>query len=130
MGEENMADTTSGATPTATATPPAVSGAPGPGAPNAAADSGSAVQAPTVAPREDQTEQPQVDGQIGEQQPGSMDLPEHGGPNWASRVYHGVLDALGGANTVQMQRDPKTGQMVVTAAKAGPGQQWTKIITR
>jgi hypothetical protein len=47
---------------------------------------------------------------------------------WYSRVYSGVLDALGGSNQVMLERDPQTGKMVATATKSGPGQQWKRII--
>lgn len=49
--------------------------------------------------------------------------------NWGQRVYHGVLNALGGANDVSLARDPQTGKMVATAVKSGPGQQWKRIIS-
>lgn len=48
--------------------------------------------------------------------------------SWGSRVYHGVLDALGGTNDVSLARDPQTGKMVATAVRSGPGSQWKRII--
>lgn len=59
----------------------------------------------------------------------NMDVPGHNTRTWGERVYHGVLDALGGTDQVSYQRDPKTGQMIATAAKIGPGQQWKRIIS-
>jgi hypothetical protein len=48
--------------------------------------------------------------------------------SWGAKVYHGVLDALGGSNDVHMERDPNTGKMNVTTTKSGPGTQWKRII--
>jgi hypothetical protein len=49
--------------------------------------------------------------------------------SWGAKVYHGVLNALGGSNDVSLARDPTTGKMVATAVKSGPGQQWKRIIS-
>jgi hypothetical protein len=48
--------------------------------------------------------------------------------NWGTKVYHGVLNALGGGGDVAYQRDPNTGKMVATPVATGPGTQWKKII--
>jgi hypothetical protein len=48
--------------------------------------------------------------------------------NWGTKVYHGVLNALGGGGDVAYQRDPKTGKMGRTPVATGPGTQWKKII--
>jgi hypothetical protein len=50
-------------------------------------------------------------------------------PTWGDRVYHGILNALGGSDQVALQRDPQTGKMVATQVKSGPGQQWKQIIS-
>ena len=50
-------------------------------------------------------------------------------PNWGSKVYHGVLAALGGSNDIAYERDPTTGKMVATATRSGPGTQWKRIIS-
>jgi hypothetical protein len=44
-------------------------------------------------------------------------------------MYHGILDALGGANDVSYAIDPATGQMVQHTAASGPGTQWKRIIS-
>jgi hypothetical protein len=49
--------------------------------------------------------------------------------SWGAKVYHGVLNALGGSSDVSLARDPQTGKMVATAVKSGPGQQWKRIIS-
>jgi len=49
-------------------------------------------------------------------------------PNWGDKIYHGVLDALGGSHDVALQRDPETGKMVATVTKRAPGTQWKQII--
>lgn len=48
--------------------------------------------------------------------------------SWGTKVYHGVLNALGGGGDVAYSRDQKTGQMVATPVKTGTGAQWKKII--
>jgi hypothetical protein len=48
--------------------------------------------------------------------------------NWGTKVYHGVLNALGGGGDVAYQRDPKTGKMAAVPVATGPGTQWKKII--
>jgi len=55
--------------------------------------------------------------------------PAAGPESWGSKVYHGVLNALGGSSDVSLARDPATGKMVATAVKSGPGQQWKRIIS-
>jgi hypothetical protein len=44
-----------------------------------------------------------------------------------SRVYHGILDALGGTNDVQLSRDA-SGKMIATSVAKTPGAQWKQII--
>ena len=64
--------------------------------------------------------------------PGQNDqipLEQQKADSWGSKVYHGILNALGGSNDVALARDPKTGKMVATAVKSGPGQQWKRIIS-
>lgn len=58
----------------------------------------------------------------------NLDVPGHNSATWGDRVYHGVLDALGGADQVSYQRDPQSGKMIATATKSGPGQQWKRIV--
>lgn len=48
--------------------------------------------------------------------------------SWGSKVYHGILSALGGSGDVQYSRDA-TGKMTATPVKSGPGQQWKRIIS-
>jgi hypothetical protein len=48
--------------------------------------------------------------------------------NWSTKVYHGVLNALGGGGDVAYQRDPQTGKMTAVPVATGPGTQWKKII--
>lgn len=48
--------------------------------------------------------------------------------NWFGRVYHGVLNALGGTQDTQISRDPVTGQMKVTTVPKSPGSQWKQIV--
>lgn len=45
----------------------------------------------------------------------------------ASKVYHGILSALGGANDVTLSRDAD-GKMVATSVAKTPGAQWKTII--
>lgn len=49
------------------------------------------------------------------------------GPGVASRVYHGILSALGGANDVQLARDAD-GKMQASVTSSQPGTQWKRII--
>lgn len=58
----------------------------------------------------------------------NVTVPPEERQGFGARVYHGVLNALGGSNDVALARDPRTGQMVATAVKSGPGQQWKRII--
>lgn len=48
--------------------------------------------------------------------------------NWGTKVYHGVLNALGGGGDVTYTRDPQSGKMTATPVATGPGTQWKKII--
>jgi hypothetical protein len=48
--------------------------------------------------------------------------------SWGTKVYHGVLNALGGGGDVSYSRDPNTGKMIATPVATGPGTQWKKII--
>jgi hypothetical protein len=49
--------------------------------------------------------------------------------SWGSRVYHGILGALGGTNQTEITGyDPTTGKAIVSGQKIGPGQQWKNII--
>jgi len=57
------------------------------------------------------------------------DIPIKDHQSWGAGVYHGVLNALGGANEISMKRNLETGEMEVTAVKSGPGQQWKRIIS-
>lgn len=64
--------------------------------------------------------------------PGENDqipLEQQKADSWGSKVYHGILNALGGSSDVTLARDPQTGKMVATAVKSGPGQQWKRIIS-
>lgn len=46
----------------------------------------------------------------------------------AHKILNGILGALGGTENVEYSRDPETGKMIATRTKAGPGQQWKRII--
>lgn len=48
--------------------------------------------------------------------------------SWGTKVYHGVLDALGGGGDVSYSRDPKTGKMTATPVATGTGTQWKRMI--
>jgi hypothetical protein len=48
--------------------------------------------------------------------------------SWGSKVYHGVLNALGGGGDVSYARDPATGKLTATPVAVGPGTQWKRII--
>lgn len=64
--------------------------------------------------------------------PGENDqipLEQQKADSWGTKVYHGILNALGGSSDVTLARDPQTGKMVATAVKSGPGQQWKRIIS-
>lgn len=57
-----------------------------------------------------------------------LDAPMPSG-SWGSRVYHGILSALGGANQTEITGyDPTTGKAIVSQQKIGPGQQWKNIV--
>jgi hypothetical protein len=96
----------------------------GGGAGNAAASQTPPAAAPPQAsPRPDA---PQVDHSVPAEQIKPDPIPAE---SWGAKVYHGVLNALGGANDVSFARDPQTGKLVATAVKSGPGQQWKRIIS-
>lgn len=61
-------------------------------------------------------------------QSASINPPAKPAQTWGDRVYHGVLSALAGSEDVSLERDPKTGRMIATSVKSGPGQQWKRII--
>ena len=84
----------------------------------------SANAAPPAAPQTTSPPTPAIATQPMQNAP----LPTKDQQSWGDRVYHGVLDALGGSNDVTLSRDPDTGKMVATAVKSGPGQQWKRII--
>ena len=48
--------------------------------------------------------------------------------SWGTKLYHGVLDALGGGGDVAYTRDPTSGKMIATPVATGPGTQWKKMI--
>lgn len=48
--------------------------------------------------------------------------------NFASKVYHGILGALGGTQDTTYTRDPQTGKLVVSSTPSTPGSQWKRII--
>src|SRR5215471_548487 len=48
--------------------------------------------------------------------------------SWGTKLYHGILNALGGGGDVSYSRDPKTGKMTATPVATGPGTQWKRII--
>jgi hypothetical protein len=48
--------------------------------------------------------------------------------SWGTKVYHGVLNALGGSGDVSYARDPTTGKLTATPVASGPGTQWKRII--
>lgn len=49
--------------------------------------------------------------------------------SYGSKVYHGILSALGGSNDISYSVDPATGRMVQSVAASGPGTQWKRIIS-
>ncbi|HEY2351080.1 MAG TPA: hypothetical protein VGH83_01135 [Candidatus Acidoferrum sp.] len=49
--------------------------------------------------------------------------------NWGTKVYHGILNALGGTNDVSFSRDPLTGKMTASTVKRSTGDQWKQIIS-
>lgn len=48
--------------------------------------------------------------------------------SFGSKLYHGVLNALGGSHDVTFERDVNTGKMVAHTADSSPGTQWKRII--
>lgn len=85
-----------------------------------------AAQAPAASA---QPEQPDVQHVQPGQQADQIPLEQMKADSWGTKVYHGILNALGGSNDITMARDPQTGKMVATAVKSGPGQQWKRIIS-
>ncbi len=85
--------------------------------PNSVGTEGAGTQppAPTLIPEE----QPPAPPQLGEHKPEE--------PSLASRMYHGILSALGGANDVSVSRNPD-GSLNVSKTASGPGTQWKRII--
>jgi hypothetical protein len=51
------------------------------------------------------------------------------GESFGSRVYHGVLGALGGTQDVALTGYDAQGKPVYSTTPMGPGQQWKKIIS-
>lgn len=51
------------------------------------------------------------------------------GDSFGTKVYHGILNALGGSQDISYSIDPNTGQMVQHTAASGPGTQWKRIIS-
>jgi hypothetical protein len=49
--------------------------------------------------------------------------------SYGTKVYHGILNALGGAQDVSYSIDPATGKMVQSTVASGPGTQWKRIIS-
>jgi len=83
--------------------------------------------APAAAPAQP-ADPPQVQ-HLPEGENDQISLEQAKADSWGTKVYHGILNALGGANDVSLARDPQTGRMVATAVKSGPGQQWKRIIS-
>jgi hypothetical protein len=48
--------------------------------------------------------------------------------SFASKTYHGILNALGGAHDVSYSMDP-SGKLVKSETDSGPGTQWKRIIS-
>ena len=76
------------------------------------------------------TASPSVTTQIAQVPQETLTPPERALKNesWGTKLYHGVLNALGGGGDVSYSRDPKTGKMIATPVQTGPGTQWKKII--
>ncbi|HTH42890.1 MAG TPA: hypothetical protein VL498_06980 [Terracidiphilus sp.] len=82
-----------------------------------------------TAPATSTPAQPDVQRAAPGEQAAQIPLEQQKADSWGSKVYHGILNALGGSSDVTLARDPATGKMVATAVKSGPGQQWKRIIS-
>ena len=102
------------------ATIPPAPGAPPTPAPGELAQTTSS--APATAP------QPPTPAARGDEQ---LNLPGTNVPkeSFGGRVYHGILNALGGSQDVTFERDPQSGTMIAHTATATPGQQWKRMIS-
>lgn len=49
--------------------------------------------------------------------------------SFGAKVYHGILNALGGSHDVTFDRDPATGKMTAHSTISQPGEQWKRIIS-
>ena len=90
-------------------------GSPPPAVPDAAAGLG--------------TSQPLPPSTFGATTPADVRLEQLKSQSYGAKVYHGILNALGGSNDVSYSIDPATGKMVQSVAASGPGTQWKRIIS-